>query len=140
MNIFNTYMTKAVKATVPDIYSQVNEAYDDLRPNPFSGVAAWKLISTLYAGADVLRKDVLREQLRLATEAPLVRAKDVQGWLGNIESIYKEFVTASDNTTVSYTISDDVVMSKALNKLHEDIFITQQAPDIRTSREYYELS
>ncbi len=53
MNIFNTYMTKAVKATVPDIYSQVNEAYDDLRPNPFSGVAVWKLISTLYAGADV---------------------------------------------------------------------------------------
>jgi hypothetical protein len=66
MNMFNTHMTKAVKATVPDIYSQVNETYDDLRPNPFSGIAAWKLISTLYAGADVLREDVLREQLRLA--------------------------------------------------------------------------
>ena len=130
MNIFNTHMTKAVKTTVPDIYSQVNEAYDDLRPNPFSGVAAWKLISTLYAGADVLRKDVLREQLRLATEAPLVRAKDVQGWLGNIESIYKEFVTASGNSAVAYSIADDEVMPKALNKLHEGIFITQ-APNIK---------
>ena len=47
MNIFNTHMTKAVKTTVPDIYSQINEAYDDLRPNPFSGVDVWKLISTL---------------------------------------------------------------------------------------------
>jgi hypothetical protein len=108
MNIFNTRMTKAVKAKLPDIYSQVNEVYDDLRPNPFSGVAAWKLISTLYAGADVLRKDVLREQLRLATEAALVRVKDVPGWSGNIESIYKEFVTASGNSNIAYSIADDV--------------------------------
>jgi hypothetical protein len=73
---------------------------------------------------------VLREQLRLVTEAPLVRVKDIQGWLGNIESIYKEFVTVSGNTVVSYTIADDVVITKALNKLHEGIFITQ-APDIK---------
>ena len=67
MNIFNTHMTKTVKSTVPDIYSQINEAYDDLRSNLFSGVAAWKLISTQYAGADILHKDMLREQLRLDT-------------------------------------------------------------------------
>jgi hypothetical protein len=63
-------MTKAVKDTVPDIYNQVNEAYDGLRVNPFSGVTGWKLISTLHSGTDVLRKDVLREQLRLVTEVP----------------------------------------------------------------------
>ncbi len=59
-----------------------------------------------------------------------MRVKDIQGWLGNIESIYKEFVTVSGNTVVSYTIADDVVITKALNKLHEGIFITQ-APDIK---------
>jgi hypothetical protein len=36
MNIFNTHMTKSVKDTVPDIYSQVHEPYDDLRPNTLS--------------------------------------------------------------------------------------------------------
>ena len=136
MNIFNTHMTKAVKATVPDIYSQINEEYDDLRPNPFSGVAAWKLISTLYAGADILRKDVLREQLRLATEATLVRAKDVPGWLGNIESIYKEYVTAAGNNSLAYSAADDVVMAKALNKLHEGRYISH-APDIK---EWHKIS
>ncbi len=96
----------------------------------------WKLISTLYSGADVLRKDVLREQLRLATEATLKRAKDVPEWLGNIESIYKEFVTASGNNSVAYSIADDVVMPKALNKLHEGRFINH-APDIK---EWHKIS
>jgi hypothetical protein len=129
-------MTKTVKTTVPDIYSQINEAYDDLRPNPFSGVAVWKLISTLYAGADVLLKDVLREQLRLATEATLVRVKDIPGWVGNIETICKEYVTTAGNTALTHSSPDDVVMTKVLNKLHEGRYISH-APDIK---EWHKIS
>jgi hypothetical protein len=130
MNIFNTHMTKTVKASVPDIYSQINEAYGDLRPNPFSGVVVWKLISTLYTGVDILRKDVIREQLRLTTEATLVGVKDVPGWLGSIESIYKEYVTSAGNNSLTYIVADDVVMAKTLKKIHEGRYISHD-PDIK---------
>ena len=65
-----------------------------------------------------------------------MRAKDVPGWLGNIESIYKEYVTAAGNTALAYSSADDVVMAKALNKLHEGRYISH-APDIK---EWHKIS
>ena len=56
-------------------------------------------------------------------------SKDVSGWMGYIESFYKELVTTSGNNTITYSIADDVVMTKSLNKLHEGKYITH--PEIK---------
>ena len=59
-----------------------------------------------------------------------MRVKDVPGWLGNIESIYKEYVTVAGNTALAYRSVDDVVMDKELNKMYEVRYISHD-PDIK---------
>jgi hypothetical protein len=80
------------------------------------------MVTTLYAGSDMLRRDALREQLMNATHIPLQRVKDVPDWLNNLWNIFKEFVQVHGNTGNSYIISDDLVMARTLELLTQGQF------------------
>jgi hypothetical protein len=129
----------------------INEEYDEVHANPFAGIAVWKMVTTKYEGTDVLRKDTLREQLINATKIPLMRAKDVPGWMNNIRSIFKEFVQAHGNTAASYVIADDLVMSKTLTILTQGAYaqgadivdwhtISEVAKEIKNQRDSHKLA
>jgi hypothetical protein len=115
--MFSDQISKATFDTVPEIHCTINDEYDEVRTNPFAGIALWKLVTTLYVGSDVLRRDALREQLLNAIHCPLVRAKDVPDWLNNVRNIFKEFVQAHGNSNSSYIIADDLVMARSLTLL-----------------------
>jgi hypothetical protein len=136
---------------VPEIHCTINDEYDEVRTNPFAGIALWKMVTTLYAGSDMLRRDALREQLMNATHIPLQRAKDVPGWLNNLRNIYKEFVQAQGNTGSAYIIADDLVMARVLALLTQGQFalgediadwakIAEAAKAIRDQREAGKLT
>jgi len=122
MNVFSDEISKTTFDAVPEIHCTINDEYDEVRTNPFAGIALWKMVTTLYAGSDMLRRDALREQLMNATHIPLQRAKDVPGWLNNLRNIYKEFVQAQGNTGSSYIIADDLVMARTLALLTQGQF------------------
>ena len=84
MNVFSNEMSKTTLDTVSEIHYTINEEYDEVHTKPFADIAVWKIVTTKYEGTDVLRKDTLREQLINATKNPLMRAKDVPGWMNNI--------------------------------------------------------
>jgi hypothetical protein len=84
-------------------------------------ITVYRVLQTLYTGSDMLRRDTLREQLLNATHIPLVRAKDVPGWLNNVRNIFKEFVKAKGNTGTSYVIADDLVMARTLSLLTQGL-------------------
>ncbi len=122
MNVFSDEISKTTFDEVPEIHSTINDEYDDVRTNPFTGIALWKMVTTLYAGSDMLRRDALWEQLMNATHIPLKRTKDVPDWLNNLRNIFKEFVQAHGNTGNSYIIANDLVMAKTLTLLTQGQF------------------
>ncbi len=114
MNVFSDEISKTTLDAVPEIHCTINDEYDEVRTNPFAGIALWKMVTTSYAGSDMLRRDALREQLMSATHIPLQRAKDVPGWLNNLRNIFKESVQTQGNTGNSCIIADHLVMARKL--------------------------
>jgi hypothetical protein len=77
MNVFSDQISKTFN-TEPEIHCTIiNDEYDDVRTNPFTGIVSWKMVTTLYTGSDMFRRDSLWEQLLNVTHISLQRAKDV---------------------------------------------------------------
>jgi hypothetical protein len=90
---FNQQMYSATVEAEPTAFQEANSNYDIELKNPFLGIIMWLLItkgaSTNKTGK---RIDDMRRRLGKAAEAPVQRARDVAGYLGNIQNIYLHFL------------------------------------------------
>jgi hypothetical protein len=77
MNVFSDEISKTTLDEVPEIHCTINDEYDEVRTNPFVDLALWKMVTTMYVGSDMVRRDSLWEQLLYTTHILLVRVKDV---------------------------------------------------------------
>ena len=45
MNVFSDEISKTTLDAVPEIHCTINDEYDEVRTNPFAGIALWKMVT-----------------------------------------------------------------------------------------------
>ncbi len=115
---FNQQMYSATIEAEPTAFQEANVNYDIELKNPYLGIILWLLItkgaSTNKTGK---RIDDMRRRLGQAAEAPVQRALDVAGYLGNIQNMYLQFLAEGGNVEATH----DVLLPATLETLSEGV-------------------
>jgi hypothetical protein len=115
---FNQQMYSATVEAEPTAFQEANSNYDIELKNPFLGIILWLLImkgaSTNKTGKPI---DDMRRRLGKAAETPVQRARDVAGYLGNIQNIYLHFLREGGKVDAAH----DVLLPASLETLSEGV-------------------
>jgi hypothetical protein len=99
-------------------FQEANVNYDIELKNPYLGIILWLLItkgaSTNKTGK---RIDDMRRRLGRAAETPVQRARDVAGYLGNIQNMYLQFLGEGGKVEAAH----DVLLPATLETLSEGV-------------------
>ena len=115
---FNQQMCSATVEAESTAFQEANVTYDIELKNPYLGIILWLLItkgaSTNKTGK---RIDDMRRRLGKAAETPVQRARDVAGYLGNIQNIYLHFLREGGKVDAAH----DVLLPATLETLSEGV-------------------
>ena len=115
---FNQQMYSATIEAEPTAFQEANVNYDIELKNPYLGIILWLLItkgaSTNKTGK---RIDDMRRRLGQAAEAPVQRARDVAGYLGNIQNMYLQFLAEGGKVDAAH----DILLPATLETLSEGV-------------------
>jgi hypothetical protein len=115
---FNQQMYSDTVESEPTAFQEANVNYDIELKNPYLGIILWLLItkgaSTNKTGK---RIDDMRRRLGKAAETPVQSARDVAGYLGNIQNMYLQFLGEGGKVEAAY----DVLLPDTLETLSEGV-------------------
>jgi len=115
---FNQQMCSATVEAESTAFQEANVTYDIELKNPYLGIILWLLItkgaSTNKTGK---RIDDMMRSLGKAAETPVQRARDVAGYLGNIQNMYLQFLGEGGKVETTH----DVLLSATLETLSEGV-------------------
>ena len=115
---FNQQMCSATVEAESTAFQEANVTYDIELKNPYLGIILWLLItkgaSTNKTGK---RIDDMMRSLGKAAETPVQRARDVAGYLVNIQNMYLQFLGEGGKVETTH----DVLLSATLETLSEGV-------------------